>query len=131
MAKAVSDSKGGKINFRVDKQANLHFVIGKASFDEKALAENYGAALDEVLRAKPSSSKAATSRRSSSPPPPTPVSRSTRRSPATSPRRKPTGSESAACDVLTWATRHWLHFRGCSVPVYQRHHGFCCSAASL
>jgi large subunit ribosomal protein L1 len=57
VAKAVNDIKGGKINFRVDKQANLHFVIGKASFDEKALAENYGAALDEVLRAKPSSSK--------------------------------------------------------------------------
>ncbi len=57
VAKAVNDIKGGKINFRVDKQANLHFVIGKASFDEKALAENYGAALDEILRAKPSSSK--------------------------------------------------------------------------
>ena len=57
VAKAVSDIKGGKINFRVDKQANLHFVIGKASFDEKSLAENDGAALDEVLRAKPSSSK--------------------------------------------------------------------------
>ena len=57
ITKAVNDIKGGKINFRVDKQANLHFVIGKASFDEKALAENYGAALDEILRAKPSSSK--------------------------------------------------------------------------
>ena len=57
VAKAVSDIKGGKINFRVDKQANLHFVIGKASFDDTALAENYGAALDEILRAKPSSSK--------------------------------------------------------------------------
>jgi large subunit ribosomal protein L1 len=57
VAKAVSDIKGGKINFRVDKQANLHFVIGKASFDEKSLAENYGAAIDEVLRLKPSASK--------------------------------------------------------------------------
>ena len=57
VAKAVNDIKGGKINFRVDKQANLHFVIGKASFEEKNLAENYGAALDEVLRLKPSSSK--------------------------------------------------------------------------
>src|SRR5262245_4312122 len=57
VTKAVNDIKGGKINFRVDKQANLHFVIGKASFDEKKLAENYGAALDEILRAKPSSSK--------------------------------------------------------------------------
>lgn len=52
VAKAVADIKGGKINFRVDKQANLHFVIGKASFDEKLLAENYGAAIDEVLRLK-------------------------------------------------------------------------------
>ena len=57
VAKAVEGIEGGKINFRVDKRANLHFVIGKASFDEKALAENYGAALDEILRAKPSSSK--------------------------------------------------------------------------
>lgn len=57
VAKAVADIKGGKINFRIDKQANLHFVIGKASFDEKSLAENYGAALDEVLRLKPSASK--------------------------------------------------------------------------
>ena len=57
ITKAVNDIKGGKINFRVDKQANLHFVIGKASFDSKQLAENYGAAIDEVLRHKPSSSK--------------------------------------------------------------------------
>ena len=57
VAKAVQDIKGGKINFRVDKQSNLHLIIGKASFDEKKLVENYGAALDEVLRAKPSSSK--------------------------------------------------------------------------
>jgi large subunit ribosomal protein L1 len=56
-AKAVSDIKGGKIEFRVDKHANLHFIIGKVSFDEKALVENYAAALDEVLRLKPSSSK--------------------------------------------------------------------------
>jgi large subunit ribosomal protein L1 len=57
VTKAINDIKGGKINFRVDKQANLHFVIGKASFQETALAENYGAAIDEILRAKPSSSK--------------------------------------------------------------------------
>ena len=57
VTKAVADIKGGKINFRVDKQANLHFIIGKASFDEKRLAENYGAAIDEVLRLKPSTSK--------------------------------------------------------------------------
>jgi large subunit ribosomal protein L1 len=57
VAKAVADIKGGKINFRVDKQANLHLVIGKASFDTEKLVENYAAALDEVLRAKPSSAK--------------------------------------------------------------------------
>ena len=57
VAKAIADIKGGKINFRVDKQANLHFVIGKASFDDSALVENYAAALDEVLRLKPSASK--------------------------------------------------------------------------
>ncbi|NLE72559.1 MAG: 50S ribosomal protein L1 [Actinomycetales bacterium] len=56
-AKAVSDIKGGKIEFRVDKHANLHFIVGKVSFDEKALVENYAAALDEVLRLKPASSK--------------------------------------------------------------------------
>jgi large subunit ribosomal protein L1 len=57
IAKAVNDIKGGKINFRIDKQANLHLVIGKASFDETKLVENYGAALDEILRAKPTASK--------------------------------------------------------------------------
>ncbi|CAM3244218.1 50S ribosomal protein L1 [Tsukamurella hominis] len=57
VTKAVGDIKGGKITFRVDKAANLHFVIGKASFDAKQLVENYGAALDEILRAKPSAAK--------------------------------------------------------------------------
>jgi large subunit ribosomal protein L1 len=57
VGKAVSDIKGGKINFRVDKQSNLHFVIGKASFSDIQLVENYASALDEVLRAKPSAAK--------------------------------------------------------------------------
>ncbi len=57
IGRAVSDIKGGKVNFRVDKQANLHLVIGKASFSEEQLAENYAAVLDEVLRAKPSAAK--------------------------------------------------------------------------
>jgi large subunit ribosomal protein L1 len=56
-AKAVTEIKGGKIEFRVDKHSNLHFIIGKASFEEKALVENYGAAMDEILRLKPSASK--------------------------------------------------------------------------
>jgi len=57
VSKAVSDIKGGKIEFRVDRHANLHFIVGKASFTEQQLAENYFAALDEVLRLKPSVSK--------------------------------------------------------------------------
>ncbi|MGH3435689.1 MAG: 50S ribosomal protein L1 [Sciscionella sp.] len=57
VGKAVTDIKAGKINFRVDKQANLHLVIGKTSFDTEKLVENYAAALDEVLRAKPSAAK--------------------------------------------------------------------------
>src|SRR3982751_4824381 len=57
VAKAVSEIKGGKIEFRVDRHANLHFIIGKASFGEQQLVENYAAALDEILRSKPSSAK--------------------------------------------------------------------------
>jgi large subunit ribosomal protein L1 len=57
VTKAVNDIKGGKIEFRVDKNSNLHFIIGKASFSADALLDNYVAAMEEVLRAKPSSSK--------------------------------------------------------------------------
>ena len=57
VTKAVTDIKGGKIEFRVDKHANLHFPIGKASFSDSALVENYAAALDEILRLKPSAAK--------------------------------------------------------------------------
>ena len=57
VAKAVSDIKGGKIEFRVDKHSNLHFIIGKASFSQEQLEENFKAAIDEVNRLKPSSSK--------------------------------------------------------------------------
>ena len=57
VAKAVADIKGGKIEFRVDRHANLQFIIGKASFTPAQLAENYGAAFEEILRIKPSSSK--------------------------------------------------------------------------
>ena len=56
-AKAVTDIKGGKIEFRVDKHSNVHFVIGKAAFTAEQLNENFTAALDEVQRSKPSSSK--------------------------------------------------------------------------
>src|SRR5882672_5303294 len=57
VAKAVTEIKGGKIEFRVDRHANLHFIIGKVSFDETLLVENYAAALDEILRLKPSAAK--------------------------------------------------------------------------
>ena len=57
VTKAVSDIKGGKITFRVDKHSNLHLIIGKASFSEAQLVDNYAAVLDEVLRAKPSAAK--------------------------------------------------------------------------
>lgn len=57
VAKAVTDIKGGKIEFRVDKDCNLHFIIGKASFTAEQLADNYAAAFEEVMRAKPGSSK--------------------------------------------------------------------------
>lgn len=57
VAKAVTDIKGGKIEFRVDKHSNLHFIIGKASFSQEQLEENFKAAVDEINRIKPSSSK--------------------------------------------------------------------------
>ena len=56
-AKAVSDIKGGKIEFRNDKHANLHFIIGKSSFPTEQLVENFDAAMDEIMRLKPSASK--------------------------------------------------------------------------
>ncbi len=56
-AKAVEEIKGGKIEFRVDKHANVHFVVGKASFSAEQLDENLKAALEEIIRLKPSSSK--------------------------------------------------------------------------
>jgi large subunit ribosomal protein L1 len=57
VTKAVGDIKGGKIEFRVDRHANLNFIVGKASFTEVQLTENYFAAIDEVMRLKPSASK--------------------------------------------------------------------------
>ncbi|EYT64786.1 MULTISPECIES: 50S ribosomal protein L1 [Curtobacterium] len=57
VAQAVNDIKGGKIEFRVDKHANVHFVVGKASFTPEQLDENISTALEEINRLKPSSSK--------------------------------------------------------------------------
>ena len=57
VTKAVKDIKGGKIEFRVDKNGNLSFLIGKMSFDESALDENFKAVADEVKRLKPATVK--------------------------------------------------------------------------
>ena len=57
VAKAVTESKAGKIEYRTDRQGVIHLVIGKASFDERQLLENYTAVIEEIVRAKPSASK--------------------------------------------------------------------------
>ena len=57
IAKAVADVKGGRIEYRADRTGILHLIIGKKSFEERALLENYLAVVDEVLKAKPSSAK--------------------------------------------------------------------------
>jgi large subunit ribosomal protein L1 len=57
VGKAVTEIKGGKIEFRTDRHGNLHFIIGKASFAPVALLENYAAALDEVIRLKPAAAR--------------------------------------------------------------------------
>jgi large subunit ribosomal protein L1 len=57
ISKAVSDSKAGKVEYRTDRQANVHLSIGKASFEESRLLENYGAVLDEIVRARPAAAK--------------------------------------------------------------------------
>ena len=55
--KAVEESKSGKVEYRTDRTAIVHMVIGKASFDERRLLENYAAVVDELIRAKPSAAK--------------------------------------------------------------------------
>jgi len=57
IGKAVADIKAGKLEYRVDRTGNLHLVIGKRSFEESALLENYHAVVEEILRAKPSAAK--------------------------------------------------------------------------
>jgi len=57
VARAVADIKGGKVEYRVDRHGNLHLILGKTSFPTRALVENYQTVIDEILRAKPSSSK--------------------------------------------------------------------------
>jgi large subunit ribosomal protein L1 len=57
VAKAVQDSKGGKLEYRTDRGANVHVAIGKKSFDERQLLENYATVLEEVLRVRPAAAK--------------------------------------------------------------------------
>jgi large subunit ribosomal protein L1 len=57
IGKAVRDIKGGKVEYRVDRQGNLHLVVGKRSFEEQRLLENYLTVVDEILRAKPPTAK--------------------------------------------------------------------------
>jgi large subunit ribosomal protein L1 len=57
VAKAVEDSKAGKIEYRTDRTAIVHLTIGKTSFEERALLENYAAVIEELIRAKPSAAK--------------------------------------------------------------------------
>jgi large subunit ribosomal protein L1 len=57
VAKAVTDIKGGQVEYRTDKAGNLHLIIGKKSFSEEDLVENYAAIIDEIYRAKPASAK--------------------------------------------------------------------------
>jgi large subunit ribosomal protein L1 len=57
IAKAVSDAKAGKLEYRTDRGANVHVAIGKKSFDERKLVENYAAVVDEIVRAKPAAAK--------------------------------------------------------------------------
>jgi large subunit ribosomal protein L1 len=57
VAKAVAEAKAGKVEYRTDRQANVHLTIGKASFDQRALLENYAAVVDEIVRARPAAAK--------------------------------------------------------------------------
>jgi large subunit ribosomal protein L1 len=57
VGKAVSDAKAGKLEYRTDRGGNVHLPIGKRSFDERALLENYAALIEEIVRAKPSAAK--------------------------------------------------------------------------
>jgi large subunit ribosomal protein L1 len=57
VAKAVGEAKAGKVEYRTDRQAVVHLSIGKASFEDRALLENYAAVVDEIVRAKPAAAK--------------------------------------------------------------------------
>ena len=86
--KAVEESKSGKVEYRTDRSAIVHLMIGKASFEDRTLLENYAAVLEELVRAKPSAAKGRYLRRSRSPRRWAPASRSTPAAPVTSSRRR-------------------------------------------
>ena len=107
VAKAVTDIKGGKIEFRVDRHANLHFIIGKASFDERAAgARTTPRRSTRCCGSSRPRPRAATSRRSPSPRRWAPASRSTRTAPATSLRGRGAGLSLHALDARRGRTGH-------------------------
>ena len=57
VARAVEESKAGKVEYRTDRNAIVHLVIGKRDFEDRALLQNYAAVIDELIRAKPSAAK--------------------------------------------------------------------------
>jgi large subunit ribosomal protein L1 len=57
VGKAVRESKAGKLEYRTDRGANVHLTIGRKSFDERVLLENYAAVVEEIVRAKPAAAK--------------------------------------------------------------------------
>ena len=83
VAKAVKESKAGKVEYRTDRTAIVHMTVGKTSFDDEQLLENYQAVLDEILRAKPSAAKGKYIRTVTLASTRAPASRSTRRAPRT------------------------------------------------
>ena len=87
VAKAVSESKAGKVEYRTDRHAIVHMTIGKLSFDERMLLENYAALIDEIVRARPAAAKGRYLETVTLPPPWARASRSTRRARAESWRR--------------------------------------------
>ena len=118
VAKAVNDIKGGKIEFRVDKHSNLHFIIGKVSFDETKLVENYAAALEEILRLKPSAAKGRYIKKADPQPPRwAPASRSTPTAPATSSSRRTRPPSEPAAQPRRRARRTAPHLSRRAGPV--------------
>ena len=101
VGKAVREAKAGKHEYRTDRGANVHVSIGKKSFDERALLENYAALIDEIVRAKPAAAKGRYIRRSRSRARWARASRSTRRARAASSRSSPRRTTRAEVATVT------------------------------